>query len=553
MRKRVIKLIILFFSLLIFCGCASKSKITYVPLPYSKRALSYYYYIRFLESEKQNDSKAIEFLKKAISYNPHPELFLEAGRFYFKKKKLKKAEDFIKKGLQKFPGERRLTFFLYRIYILKNQKENALALLKAYLKKHSEDDEALKNIALLYFEEKKYKKCLDVLKKVPKKNAFIHYFLAQCYIKLKNSDLAIFHLKKAVELKNDFIRAWAELGYQLELMNDYAGAEQAYYELYKRGIKNDEIRLKLIELNLKLNNPEKAFSVVEESQKFPSFLFKAALIFVHENFYTYGDKILKFLSPPYSPEILYLKGYVAFKRFNDYKKAISYLKKIPKDAPIYKDGLLFMGKLYLTMKDTKKAYEIAKEGQDRFSDPDFWLLESEILEFKKDYKKAITVIDGALKKFPKNVDLLYQKGVLLYKLKKKKEAIDIMESILEIKPDYPDALNFIGYTLAEMGKDLDKAFELIKKALKIEPNNGYYLDSLAWVYFKKGEFEKAWELIKKAVEMVKDDPIIWEHYGDIAYKLKKMAEARKGYTKALKCKPENLKILHKKLKRVKSD
>ena len=549
MQKRTIKLfIILFF--LIFCGCSSKSKITYTPIPYSKKALSYYYYLKFLETERQNSPKAIEFLEKAISYNPHPELFLEAGRFYFKEKKLKKAEDFIKKGLQKFPGEKRLTFFLYRIYILKNQKQNALALLKAYLKKHPEDKEALKNIALLYFEEKEYKKSLDVLKRISKKDAFVHYFLAQCYIKLKNPDLAIFHLKKAVELKSDFVRAWAELGYQLELMNDYAGAEQAYYELYKRGIKNDEIKLKLIELNLKLNNPEKAFSVVEESQKSPNFLFKAALLFVYENFYTYGDKILKFLSPPYPPEILYLKGYIAFKRFNDYKKAISYLKKIPEDAPIYKDGLLFLGRLYLAIEHTKDAYKVAKEGQARFNDPDFWLLESEILRFKKDYKEAIRVVEEALKKFPKNIDLLYQKGTLLYKLNKREEAIKIMESILEIKPDYPDALNFIGYTLAEMGKDLDRAFDLIKRALKIEPNNGYYLDSLAWVFFKKGEFEKAWEMIKKAVKIVKDDPIIWEHYGDIAYKLKKVKEAKKGYTKALKCKPENPKILHKKLKKI---
>ena len=92
----------------------------------------------------------------------------------------------------------------------------------------------------------------------------------------------------------------------------------------------------------------------------------------------------------------------------------------------------------------------------------------------------------------------------------------VMERILTLEPGNPDALNFVGYALAEDGRDLDRALELISKALATNPESPYYIDSLAWVLFKRGEFKKAWTEIQRAVSKPSEDPAIWEHYGDIA-------------------------------------
>ncbi len=549
MFKKIILSIFLFSIFLIITGC-STNKHRIPPLSYTPRALSYYYYLKFLELERKGDKEAVTYLKKAIDSYPAPDLFLEFGKYYLKKKKNKQAEEFIKKGLQKFPGEKKLTFFLYQLYILKNQKKNALALLQVYLKKNPKDREALKRLALLYFDKKDYEKAIDILKRIRNKDATVHYFLAQCYIKLKNINLAIFHLKKTVEIKPKFLKAWIELGYQLELIKDYAGAEDAYYYLFKKGLDNNEIRFKLIELNIKLNNLEKAYSLIEGSKKDPKFLFKCAVLFVYEGFYEYGERIINLYQHPLPPKLVYLKAYIIYKKHKKLKDALDLLKKIPENSPTYKDALSLMCRLYYESKQKSIAINIAKKGQNLFNDEEFWILEEEIWFSEKKYKKALEVLEKGLKKFPKSTDLLYQKGIVKFKEKKVDEALNIMEEVLKINPNHADALNFIGYTLADIGKDLDKALKLINQALQLEPNNGYYLDSLAWVYFRKKDYKKAWEIIKKAIVHVKDDPIIWEHYGDIASVVGETSEAIKGYKKALKYKPENPSNIRKKLRKI---
>ena len=84
-------------------------------------------------------------------------------------------------------------------------------------------------------------------------------------------------------------------------------------------------------------------------------------------------------------------------------------------------------------------------------------------------------------------------------------------------------------------------------ALKVKPDNGYFVDSLAWVYFKQKKLRLAWAEIKRAVELVDSDPVIWEHYGDIARALNYPAEARKGYSRSLDLDGDNAESVRAKL------
>lgn len=113
------------------------------------------------------------------------------------------------------------------------------------------------------------------------------------------------------------------------------------------------------------------------------------------------------------------------------------------------------------------------------------------------------------------------------KRKEYTKAESYLITLMEMNPDDPAVCNFYGYVLCELGKDLDRARELVEKALAAEPENGYYLDSLGWIYYQMGDYGRAVLELEKAVQLVTDDPIILEHLGD-AYTATRRFEAAKA-------------------------
>jgi len=117
---------------------------------------------------------------------------------------------------------------------------------------------------------------------------------------------------------------------------------------------------------------------------------------------------------------------------------------------------------------------------------------------------------------------------------------------LKLKPDFAEALNYLGYMWAEQGEQLDRAHEMIAKALKLQPKNAAYLDSMGWVLFKQGKPKKALDYILKAVELTKEpDPTLFDHLGDIYAALNEMDKARDAWGKSLAA--EKSEVIQKKL------
>jgi Tfp pilus assembly protein PilF len=128
--------------------------------------------------------------------------------------------------------------------------------------------------------------------------------------------------------------------------------------------------------------------------------------------------------------------------------------------------------------------------------------------------------------------------------------MEAMRKVISLDPKHANALNYLGYTYADLGRNLDEAERLIKEALKYKPNDGYITDSLGWVYYKKGEFDKALIYLKKAVELVPDDPIMLEHMGDAYLKLNDRQNALKYYKKSLEVKEKDRGALEEKIRRL---
>jgi tetratricopeptide (TPR) repeat protein len=123
-----------------------------------------------------------------------------------------------------------------------------------------------------------------------------------------------------------------------------------------------------------------------------------------------------------------------------------------------------------------------------------------------------------------------------------------MRTVLSFDPKHANALNYLGYTFAELGENLEEAERLIKAALAQKPDDGYITDSLGWVYYKKGLLTKALKYLKKAVSLVPDDPIILEHLGDAYLGLSDKKKALQFYQRSLKKKEKYKAALEKKIK-----
>jgi Tfp pilus assembly protein PilF len=115
---------------------------------------------------------------------------------------------------------------------------------------------------------------------------------------------------------------------------------------------------------------------------------------------------------------------------------------------------------------------------------------------------------------------------------------------LELKPDYHEALNFLGYLYVDENKYLDQAGVMIKKALELDPGNGAYIDSLGWFYFKKAKFREAVIELEKASSLL-EDAVIYDHLGDAYLKVNDIEKAKLNWQKSLKLDPSQEKVREK--------
>jgi Flp pilus assembly protein TadD len=134
---------------------------------------------------------------------------------------------------------------------------------------------------------------------------------------------------------------------------------------------------------------------------------------------------------------------------------------------------------------------------------------------------------------PKNDKYHFTLGALYDEAKRKQESIGEMRRAIELNPSNAQALNYLGYSYAEMGTRLDEAEKLIRRAIDIEPEDGAYIDSLGWVYYQKGQYKKAVEELERAVDLIGDDPTIAEHLADAYKKIGRVKEAHQLYQDAL--------------------
>jgi tetratricopeptide (TPR) repeat protein len=150
--------------------------------------------------------------------------------------------------------------------------------------------------------------------------------------------------------------------------------------------------------------------------------------------------------------------------------------------------------------------------------------------------------DGYLrlsKSQPDNLDIRFNLAAVYERLGQFEESEREFKWIIEHFPDNALALNYLGYMYADRGVKLDEALKMIKKAVSLDPQNGAYLDSYAWVLYRLGRYEEALVQMKEALKYDRVDAVLFDHQGDIYAALDSYDLARESWARALELDPEN--------------
>lgn len=262
------------------------------------------------------------------------------------------------------------------------------------------------------------------------------------------------------------------------------------------------------------------------------------------------DQIL--MKTPHTDQLLYLSA-IGYERSGQLAQAKEAYEKIQPYTTFYLPAQFKISGLYLVNDQWDKALEVMLNLiHYRYTSWETYLQGASLYVLKEKYDSAIKLLTNGFEKFPKKIRLLFLKGVYQEKIGQIDKCIETMKEVIVKDPTHSSAYNYLGYLYAEQGNHLEEAEGLILKALELKPDDGYYLDSLGWVYFKQQKFEKALEVLNEALKFAPAEGIIMEHIAEVYLQLGYKDEAVKYMSEALKyLKEENDKArVRKKLQEI---
>lgn len=147
--------------------------------------------------------------------------------------------------------------------------------------------------------------------------------------------------------------------------------------------------------------------------------------------------------------------------------------------------------------------------------------------------EAVLVLEAALQRFPEETSILFLLGAMLERSGRFADAEAAFRGVIDRDPEHAQALNYLGYMLADRGERLDESVELIARAVEKDPHNGSYLDSLGWAYFKLDRLDLAEPPLRAAGDQLQRNSVVQDHLGDLLNRLGRYAEAIEAWRRAL--------------------
>jgi len=240
-----------------------------------------------------------------------------------------------------------------------------------------------------------------------------------------------------------------------------------------------------------------------------------------------------YLDPLYD-RLVYMMGRELFE-LNYPEDAMAWIDQMPRDSLWLQPALILKAQYLSRTPEGAETAALIYDGllQNDPANISLWQQSADNDRWNGDYASALGKYDTALALFPTSGRLHYHRGICLDHLGREDEAEAAFRQAIALDPDDSYALNYFGYWLLEMGKAPEEALLLIYKAVEQQPDNGYFIDSLGWGYYKLGQYEKAVLYLEKAMTIHPIDPVISDHLGDAYVALGRLREAVFHWERAL--------------------
>ncbi len=230
-------------------------------------------------------------------------------------------------------------------------------------------------------------------------------------------------------------------------------------------------------------------------------------------------------------------------QMKQYEKAIALLERIPDASRLRPVADIQVGRYYTLLSNHAEATRHLEAVIKRTpKDLEAIVALGDVLRAAKNFEEAAKVYTRAIDLIDKpsknDWSFFYYRGIAYERTKQWPKAEADFYKALELMPNEPHVLNYLGYSWIDMGINLDKGLELVKKAVELKSDDGYIVDSLAWAYFKLGRYDEAVTELEKAILLKPDDPVINDHLGDAYWKVGRTLEATFQWRHALDMKPE---------------
>jgi tetratricopeptide (TPR) repeat protein len=431
---------------------------------------------------------AIELLDKAIAIDPaRGESYFPKSLILLNQKRMAESEQVVKKGLQYAVDSPIGYYYLGRISIEAGNMEQALSSFDRAISVNPSFEPAYLAQASVYESRQEKDKAIAVLKRylheVNPRNREVRQHLIQLYIATKDYAGGLAELEQMLEDNP------GDLDAQLRMALIYGEKKE-----FSKAIAQltDILKAKPAELKVR----DYLGYLYEETKDFPKAM----------ETYRYNLH----LDPRFADSHIHLG--VLLYRLKQFPDAVTHLDEAVRLMPKQPEPHIVLGLAHLQSEQFVKASEAFQDG---------------------------------IRHNPKNADLHFNLGTAYDKLNRFDEVERAMETALSLDPHHADALNYLGYSYAERDMKIDQALSLTKRAVALKPENGYYVDSLGWAFYKSGLLSEALTEIKRAVSLVGDDPVIYEHLGEVYMKQRKMTDARDAWLHSLELDPSNEKLLQR--------
>lgn len=461
--------------------------------------------------EVGNDTLAVRYARKAVRLEPdNADHRLMLGNAYMMAKELKLSLEQYRAALALSPGNRQISMTTAGLYEALGQPDSAIVILSA-LADQAGDPETLLQLGALLMRQRR----LDRAR--------------LAYQRLAGQDPAE-------------SRAWMSLGVIQEMEGRPDSALNYYQRAAQANPGDPGIQRLIFNLLLATGQPRaaifQALAMLERQPENAGLRLQLARLYYHlPDYQNAGRQYLAYLeTDSLNAEALYAVARINHQSRN-YPAAVEYFQKTLSLMPKLAEGWVSLGYAFLALDQpdsARPAFSRARRLGVRLEEAQ--LMASGYTLADK-HRQALPFYQALYARKPKDLQLAFDLAVAYERSGDHDSAVPLFRKMIAAQPGNHTALNYLGYMFAERGENLEEAEEMISRALKLEPDNGYYLDSMGWVLYRLGRLEEARQQQERAVAIMPGDPTLREHLGDIYHALGLRQKALEHWGKALEIEP----------------